>query len=166
MSTVEGEDVIRRTFTVPVAPERAFAAFTDGLATWWPPEFTWSGDVLDTIGIEPRRDGFCFERGPHGFTVHWGRVLVWEPPGRLVLTWQISPRRVPEPDPARASEVEVRFAAGAGQRTRVELEHRGFRRHGDEGEAYRAGMEGGWDQLVERFAAVLAGGTHNDGPGQ
>jgi uncharacterized protein YndB with AHSA1/START domain len=166
MSTPAGEDAVRRTVTVPAAARRAFVVFTDGLATWWPREFTWSGEVLDTIGIEPGPDGLCYERGPHGFTVHWGRVLAWEPPDRLLLTWQISPRRVPEPDPSRASEVEVRFVAEGPERTRVELEHRGFARHGEEADAYRRGMEAGWDQLIDRYAIATEGGERAEVPGR
>jgi uncharacterized protein YndB with AHSA1/START domain len=150
------DDAIRRTFTVPATPDRAFALFTDELATWWPPEYTWSQGLLETIAIEPRAGGLCSERGPHGFRIDWGRVLTWSPPERLVFTWQISPERVPEPDPSRASEVEVRFAPDGTERTRVELEHRAFARHGEGADAYRGGMEGGWDHLVARFTAAAA----------
>jgi uncharacterized protein YndB with AHSA1/START domain len=102
------DEPIRQAVTVPVPVERAFAAFTD-LASWWPRVYTWAADTLEDIGIEPREGGHCYERGPYGFTCHWGRVLAWEPPARLVFTWQIAPDRVPEPNPAKASEGEVRF---------------------------------------------------------
>jgi uncharacterized protein YndB with AHSA1/START domain len=108
VTTLPAEDPIRQAVTVPVPAEAAFAAFVD-LAGWWPPEYTWAADTLEAIGIEPREGGHCLERGPHGFTLHWGRVLAWEPPARLVFTWQIAPDRVPQPNPAKASEVEVRF---------------------------------------------------------
>jgi uncharacterized protein YndB with AHSA1/START domain len=103
---------IRQSVAVAVPVDQAFAAFAD-LARWWPREYTWAGDTLEDIGIDPRQGGFCFERGPHGFTCHWGRVLTWDPPTRLVLTWQIAPDRAPEPNPAKASEVEVRFRGPA-----------------------------------------------------
>lgn len=142
--------------TVPVAPDRAFAAFAD-LGSWWPPEFTWSQDVLDAIGMDSRTGGLLFERGPHGFTVHWGRVLAWEPPDRLAFTWQISPERVPEPNPAKASTVDVRFAADGAGTTRVEVAHAHFDRHGDGGDGYRAAMAGqGWPYALERYAAALS----------
>ena len=69
--TTAPEDAIRRTFTVPVAADRAFALFAEGLGTWWPREFTWSQGLLESIGMEPRAGGLCSERGPHGFTVDW-----------------------------------------------------------------------------------------------
>ena len=126
------------------------------MKAWWPPEYTWAQQSLAEIAIEPAEGGRCYERGPHGFSCDWGRVLAWEPPDRLVFTWQISPQRVPQPDPARSSEVEVRFAAEGASATRVELEHRHFERHGEGADGYRAAMtsEHGWPLLLERFAAA------------
>ena len=144
--------------TVPVPPDRAFATFTEGMTSWWPPEYTWAQKVLEEIAIEPVEGGRCFERGPHGFTCDWGRVVTCEPPARIAFTWQITPQRVPQPDPAQASLVEVRFLAGEGDGTRVALEHRHFSRHGAGAEGYEAAMSSpqGWPLLLERFAAACA----------
>jgi uncharacterized protein YndB with AHSA1/START domain len=144
-----------------VSGERAFEVFADELASWWPPEYSWSQDVLEDIGIEPHEDGLCFERGPYGFRCDWGRVLVWDPPRRLVFAWQISPRREPEPNPAKASEVQVRFTDNGEGGTSVELEHRRFERHGDDGAEYARmlGSQQGWPFLLDRFAAACAGGA-------
>lgn len=152
MAQVAAQDGLTQELFVRVAPERAFAAFVN-LGRWWPREYTWSQDVLQTIGIEPRLGGACFERGPHGFECDWGRVLVWEPPGRIVFSWQIAFDRTPEPDPARASEVEVRFTEEA-LGTRVALAHRAFARHGGKAAAYREGMGStqGWPMMLERYA--------------
>lgn len=146
--------VARAEVEVPVRVERAFDAFAD-LGSWWPAEFSWSGDALVSLALDPRPGGLATEIGPHGFRVDWGRVLDWRPPERLVLAWQIGPTRVPEPDPARAGEVEVRFLPAGPEATRVTVEHRGFERHGDGAEEYAAGMTGGWEQLLERYAASL-----------
>jgi uncharacterized protein YndB with AHSA1/START domain len=147
---------VRLALTVPVGAERAFELFTEGLATWWPREYSWSGEVLEDIGIEAREGGFCFELGPGGFRCDWGTVRAWEPPERLVLAWQIAPSRAPEPNPERASEVEVGFAPEGPERTRVELEHRGFERHGDEAPGYRDALasEQGWPYILDRYAAA------------
>jgi uncharacterized protein YndB with AHSA1/START domain len=155
------DDAVRRTVVVEAPLEQAFSLFAEGLGRWWPAEYTWSGDVLEAIGLEPREGGRCFERGPHGFWCDWGRVLVWDPPRQLVLAWQIAPDRTPEPDPARASEVEVDFAAEGPEATRVRLEHRGFARHGPHGAEYRAGLDSpaGWTLLLDRFAAAVAEGA-------
>jgi uncharacterized protein YndB with AHSA1/START domain len=136
-----------------ITPERAFEAFTAELREWWPAEYTWSGaSALVTIGIEPGAGGLCHEIGPHGFRCDWGRVLTWDPPRRLVFTWQIGPSREPVPDPARASEVEVRFRDG-----RVELEHRSFGKHGPSGDDYLKGMESpeGWPFILGRYRSYL-----------
>jgi uncharacterized protein YndB with AHSA1/START domain len=149
---------LNATITVPVPPERAFAAFTDGIDEWWVREFTWSGpEALDRIGIEPRLGGMAYEIGPDGFRLDWGRVVTWQPPEHLAFTWQIGPDRVPVPDPAHASEVDVRFTAEDGG-TRVDLEHRGFERHGPDGEGYREALTAGWNELLARYAAAAKGG--------
>lgn len=142
--------------TVQLPPERAFVRFTEQMTDWWPPEYTWAQQKLAAIAIEPAEGGRCFERGPHGFSCDWGRVLACEPPARLVFTWQISPQRVPQPDPERVSEVEVRFTAEGDGATRVELEHGRFERHGEGADGYRAAMDSpqGWPLLLERFADV------------
>jgi uncharacterized protein YndB with AHSA1/START domain len=150
-------DAVSATAEVPIPPDEAFALFTNGFGSWWPREFSWSQDVLEEIGIESLEGGFLYETGPYGLRLDWGRVLAWEPPGRLVFSWQISPDRVPEPNPAHASEVEVRFEpAGAG--CRVVLQHRGFGRHAGNGDGY-AEMMGtqGWPLALERFARAAAG---------
>jgi uncharacterized protein YndB with AHSA1/START domain len=149
------EDALRQALLVPVAPLRAFALFCD-LDRWWPREYTWSAEVLEEVALEPRLDGRATERGPHGFTLDWGRLVAFEPPRRLVLLWQIGPDRVPVPDPARASEVEVRFAP-EGDATRVELEHRAFARHGEAGAGYRDALASpqGWPYMLDRYVAAL-----------
>jgi len=157
---------IRRELSVACAPAAAFHVFTAHMHRWWPREYTWSGDVLDAIGIEPRAGGLCYERGPHGFRCDWGRVLAWEPPERLVLAWQISPRREPVPDPARASEVEVRFEPDGQGGTRVTLEHRAFDRHGTGAGEYRSALASpqGWPCILARYAAALEHRADTKGP--
>lgn len=158
MSGQQGPEPIGRRLTVPLAVERAFARFTAEMASWWPREYTWSGEVLVDIGVEPRQGGHCYEIGPFDFHCDWGRVLIWEPPDRLVLAWQISPRREPEPNPDRASKIEVRFVPQGPAETRVEFEHRGFERHGQAGVEYRAALDSpqGWTYILERFAATAS----------
>lgn len=155
MGTVTDSKAIHQRVTVECPLEEAFARFVDDLARWWPREYTWSGDVLEKIGIEPREGGMCFEVGPHGFRCDWGRVLAFEPPHRLELSWQIGPNREPVPDEQAASTVELRFAPEGDQATRVEFEHRGFERHGESADAYREALasEQGWPYILGRYAA-------------
>ncbi len=150
---------VRSAVQIQAPPERAFAAFAERLGEWWPREYTWSQGTLEAIGIEAGEGGLCFERGPHGFRLDWGRVVAWEPPARLAFTWQISPTRVPEPDPDRASTVEVRFeAVGDTGDTEVALEHRDFERHGDGADGYAEAMGSpqGWPYILAGFAAWAA----------
>ncbi|SBT50382.1 Uncharacterized conserved protein YndB, AHSA1/START domain [Micromonospora auratinigra] len=147
---------LRSALRTPASAERAFAVFTGGLTDWWVREYTWSGpQALAELGVEPRPGGMLYEIGPYGFRSDWGRVLTWDPPRRLVFTWQIGPDRVPVPDPARASEVEVLFLPETPQRTRVEVEHRHFDRHGAAAEGYRAALTAGWHELLRRYLATL-----------
>jgi uncharacterized protein YndB with AHSA1/START domain len=148
---------VRHEVEVAAEPERAFAAFTEDLGSWWPREYTWAQTTLEDIAIEPREGGRCHETGPHGFSCDWGRVLECEPPRKLVFTWQISPDRTPQPDPERASEVEVSFEA-TDDGTRVAVEHRAFDRHGDEGQGYRDALdtEHGWPYMLDCMRKELA----------
>lgn len=147
---------IRCTVDVSLSPERAFAFFTEHFAMWWPRRYTWGRDVLEDIGIEPREGGLCYEQGPHGFRCDWGRVLSWGPPHRLILAWQISPGREPEPNPARASTLEVTFLPDTPASTRVKLEHRDLERHGDDAPEYRAALASpqGWSWILDRYRAA------------
>lgn len=138
-------DAIRYTLTVPLQPSEAFALFTERLAQWWPHEYTWGQGVLEDIGVESRPDGLCYERGPHGFRCDWGRVLIWQPPSRLTLAWQISPRREPEPNAARASTVELRFDAEAD----------GHERHS--GIVISTATEKEWKDIAQRSRRSKAG---------
>jgi uncharacterized protein YndB with AHSA1/START domain len=148
-----GEEV-RTSAELPLTCEESFALFSSGLGSWWPQEFSWSQGALGELGMETRVGGFLYEIGPHGLRLDWGRVLAWDPPARLVFSWHISPARVPEPDPARASEVDVRFEP-ADSGCRVSVVHRGFERHG-EGAARYAEMMGsqGWPYALERLVAA------------
>ena len=150
------DEPIRHTLIVPLDPDAAFTLFSANLGSWWPREYTWGQSALVAIGLEPRLGGLCQEWGPDGFRCDWGRVLAWEPPHRLVLAWQISPRREPVPDPARASEVVVRFEASPTEGTRVTLVHGGFERHGEGAAEYRAALASaeGWPYILSRFAAA------------
>lgn len=146
-------DSISHEVAVRLAPPDAFRLFTHGFDSWWPLEYTWSAGVLESISIEPFEGGHCIEEGPHGFRCDWGRVLVWSPPQRLVFTWQIGPRREPQPDPEKSSTVEVLFRSADGVGTRVVLTHRDFRRHGKGASRYRKalGGEAGWPRILGRY---------------
>jgi len=136
--------------------EKAFSVFTDGMATWWPPEHHILEAELAEMVVEPRAGGRIYDRGVDGSECSWARVLAYEPPNRFVFSWDINLQWKIETDPEKASEVEVRFIAEAPDRTRVELEHRDIERHGDGWERMRdaVGSPEGWQVGLDRFAEV------------
>ena len=159
MSTARaGIEPIQHEIDVEAPPTEAFAAFTEGIAIWWPRDFTWSGQLLERIAIEPRVGGFCHEIGSGGMRLDWGRVSAWEPPHRLAFSWQIGPDRVPQVSPAQASQVEVRFAPADRDHTRVTVVHDGWERHGEGGAAYRQQFDQSraWERMLEAYAATVA----------
>jgi uncharacterized protein YndB with AHSA1/START domain len=158
--TTQAEGTSVRTEIVVEAPvERAFRVFTEDFGSFKPPEHNMLGvDIAETI-FEPRVGGHLYDRGVDGSECRWARVLAYEPPERVVISWDISPQWQIETDLEKTSEVEVRFIAETQERTRVELEHRNLERHGDGWEAERdsVGGDGGWPLYLRRFAEVLAG---------
>jgi uncharacterized protein YndB with AHSA1/START domain len=155
--TTQAPDTTVRTGIVVDAPvERAFRVFTERFDRIKPREHNMLGvDIAESV-FEPRAGGRVYDRGVDGTECQWGRVLAYEPPDRILFSWDINPQWRVESDLARTSEVEVRFVA-EGDRTRVELEHRHLDRHGDGWEGMREGvaMDQGWPLYLERFAGAV-----------
>jgi uncharacterized protein YndB with AHSA1/START domain len=138
--------------------DRAFSVFTDDFGAFKPREHNLlSVEIAETV-FEGRVGGNIYDRGVDGTECRWARVLAYEPPDRVVFSWDISPQWQIEADPARTSEVEVRFISEAPERTRVELEHRNLERHGEGWEGVREGVggDGGWPLYLSRFAERAA----------
>jgi uncharacterized protein YndB with AHSA1/START domain len=157
MSNQSTGATVRRAVTVDAPIERAFNVFTEQLEAWWPHDTHQVGPTPADAVMEPFEGGRCYARAHDGTQTDWGRVLAWDPPNRVVFAWLLTPQWEFEPDPAKASEVEVSFATSGDGRTRVELEHRGFERYSDGGDAMREQVDsaGGWGLLLDRYAAVL-----------
>jgi uncharacterized protein YndB with AHSA1/START domain len=148
---------VRRSVTVQASPERAFEVFTNGFSSWWPLETHHIGATMATEGIlEPHAGGRWYERDADGNECEWGTVIAFEPPDRVLLGWHLTPEWAYDPDPEKATEVEVTFTPTEGG-TLVELEHRGFEKHGDTGTKMRdaVGAPGGWGDLLELYAKAL-----------
>ena len=138
--------------------ERAFRVFTEQFDRIKPREHNMLGvDIAESV-FEPRAGGHIYDRGVDGSECRWARVLAYEPPNRVVFTWDISPHWQIETDLEKTSEVEVRFIAETPDRTRVELEHRNLDRHVDGWEGMRAGVDSGdgWPLYLARFAELMA----------
>jgi len=160
-----GTDMVRVEVTVPLAVDRAFALFTEGLAGWWPnrvlqdpaattdPELTASAMTLD-----PVVGGVWSERSTDGTERIWGAVRAWEPPRALTLDWAVGGDRTPEPD-GRASTVVVRFAEVEGALTTVIVEHRDLDAHGAGEPAVRRWVAGddGWWAILQAYVSAARG---------
>ncbi len=152
---------VKSSIVVDASIERAFSVYTEGIGTWWPREHhILQAELADTV-FEPRQGGHIYDRGVDGSECRWARILAYEPPTRVVFSWDISLQWQIEPDPQRTSEVEVRFVAEGPKRTRVELEHRNLDRHGDGWEQMRSAVASpdGWGLGLGNFAAAAAKAT-------
>ena len=153
--------VVRRKIVVDASIEKAFAVFTERFGDFKPPEHNMlSVPIAETV-FEPRVGGHIYDRGTDGSECHWARVLVYDPPRRVVFSWDIGPTWQVEPEPDNTSEVEIRFVAESPERTQVELEHRNIDRHGPGWEAVRDGVghDQGWALYLDRYAALFASGS-------
>jgi uncharacterized protein YndB with AHSA1/START domain len=160
-----GTVVVRREIVVHAPIARAFAVFTDRFGDFKPAEHNLLGvDIVETV-FEPRVGGHIVDRGVDGSECRWARVLSFEPPDRVVFSWDIGPQWQIETEPERTSEVEVRFVAETPQRTRLELEHRHIDRHGPGWQAVTdaIGGDAGWPLYLDRYAALFAESTTDAG---
>jgi uncharacterized protein YndB with AHSA1/START domain len=154
METQATDTAVHASIVVDAPIERAFSVFTQDIGSWWNPDHHIIEGELAEMVFEPREGGHVYDRGVDGSECRWARVLAFEPPTRIVISWDIDLQWKREPDPAKTSEVEVRFIAENAERTRVELDHRNLDRHGDGWEQMRdaVGSPGGWPAGVQLYA--------------
>ena len=150
-------NIVRKVVSVQAPQAVAWRVFTEKMGAWWPLAYYKIGkaNAVDAI-IEPHVGGRWFERGDDESTCQWGSVLAWEPPSRLVLSWDINADW--QYDPTLKTEIEVTFNADGADRTRVELEHRHLDRYGARRDEMRRiyDTEGDWGKLLEMFARIAA----------
>jgi uncharacterized protein YndB with AHSA1/START domain len=149
---------VQKSILVEAPIERAFSVFTDEMESWWPPDHHLIDAPLAGMVFEPREGGRIYDVGTDGSECQWARVLAYEPPTRVVFSWDINLQWQIETDYERTSEIEIRFTPEGDNRTRVDLEHRNLDRHGDGWERMRdaVGSPGGWGTGLERFAEAAA----------
>ena len=157
MSTQATDTSVRASVTVDAPIEEAFSVFTEDFGRFKPREHNLlEVEIAETV-FEPRIGGSLYDRGVDGSVCRWARVLAYDPPERVVISWDISPQWQLETDLEKTSEVAVRFFAEAPARTRLELEHRNLERHGEGWEGLRDGVaaDGGWPLYLDRYAQLL-----------
>jgi uncharacterized protein YndB with AHSA1/START domain len=142
---------VRKTVRVNADPAHAFDVFTRGIARWWPPSHTPLKSPLKETIIEPFVKGRWYQVGEDGSQCDTGHVLLWEPPKRLILAWQLDANWTY--DAKLALEVEVNFTAEDARTTRVDLEHRDLEQMGDRAETVRSQIDGanGWTGILEVY---------------
>jgi uncharacterized protein YndB with AHSA1/START domain len=147
---------ITGTVTVGLPIDKAFEVFTASMTTWWPHEFHIGRVDVAEVVLEPGVGGRWFERGVDGSECDWGQVRLWEPPNRVVFTWQINGSFQFDPDPEHASEIDARFTADGPGQTTVDVEHRLFERLVG-GQAVKDTINGGggWALLLATYAKSL-----------
>jgi uncharacterized protein YndB with AHSA1/START domain len=148
---------VTRSVVVEASIERAFRVFTEQFGAFKPPEHNLMAvEIAETV-FEPHAGGYLYDRGVDGTVCRWARVLAYEPPHRVLISWDISPRWQLETDRDRTSEVEVLFIPESAERTRVQLEHRNLDRHGEGWEGLREGIAGneGWPLYLDRYAGLF-----------
>jgi len=145
---------IRRTIEVAVPPERAFELFTGRMHDWWPIGHSISDEPRAAIEVEPQAGGWWGQIGEHRTRVQWGKVLRWNPPGQLLLAWQINAQWHYDPD--LETELELTFTP-VGLNTLVTLEHRNLERFGESAEKMAEQLRNGWPGVVQVFADFADG---------
>ncbi len=141
---------VRKSIRVNASPTHAFDVFTSGLGRWWPRDRGIGKMPMKAAVMEPRLGGRWYELAEDGTETNVGKIIVWEPPHRFVMTWDINSQW--KPDTTIGSEIEVKFIPDGGNATRVELEHRKFEQMGaEQGETMRNAVDGGWPGMLERF---------------
>ena len=152
---------VRASVEVAAPVERAFRVFTEDIGSWWDPTHHIIGAELEEMVFEPHVGGYVYDRGVDGSECRWARVLVYEPPTRFVISWDVNPKWEIETDHTRTSEVEVRFTARGESRTLVELEHRNLERHGEGWEGLLDAVRSpeGWPAAMVALAKRLEAGS-------
>jgi uncharacterized protein YndB with AHSA1/START domain len=152
MTTAVSIAPVRKSIRVNATQAHAFDVFTSGLGRWWPRDHGIGKLPMKAATMETRLGGRWYEISEDGTETNVGKIIVWDPPKRFVMTWDINSQW--KPDTTVSSEVEVRFIADGANATRVELEHRKFEQLGAQaGESMRKDVDGGWPGMLERFRA-------------
>lgn len=148
---------VKRTIHVAVPIEKAFQVFVEKMGQWWPATHHIGAEPFHDVVVEPKQGGRWFELDSKGAECQWGRVLLWEPPRRLILSWQMQPDWKVDLDREKGSEVALLFVAEGPSATRLEFEHRYIERHGTGFEKLFEGVNspGGWTAVLASYQEAM-----------
>lgn len=156
MNTPHDLTALHADVTVDASVSHAFATFTERFDEIKPREHNLLQVPIERTVLAPLAGGTIHDVGVDGSTCAWARVIAYEPAHRLVFSWDINPEWEIETDPARTSEVEIRFIAETPQRSRVLLEHRNLDRHGEGWQRFtNLDAENGWPLYLARFRDII-----------
>lgn len=158
MTQQADETDVRVKVTLDAPPHRAFTVFTEHCDEWWPRMYRLGAAERTDLRIERRAGGRWYETTADGGQCDWGRVLSYQPSRRLTLSWQIGVGFAAEPDPDRASRVDVRFAGDATVGTEVTLVHSELPRLGEGWESMRDSVAArtGWPGILQAYRTVAS----------
>ncbi len=141
--------VVRKSVQVDCTPEEAFHIFTMRKTDWWPYEtHSASGEKPVEVVYEPQVGGRVYDLLQNGRENQWATVLAWEPPHRVAIEWKVNAENPP-------THLEVRFTP-EGTGTRVELEHSGWERYGEQAQESFGSYNSGWDLVLGRYAEAAS----------
>lgn len=145
---------VRKKVLVHASQQKAFQVFTQGIDGWWPRQHHIGKSPLKKAILEGAPNGRWYATHEDGSESDTGKVLVWEPPRRLILAWQLTAEW--QFDPAFVTEIEVTFTPDGPDKTWVELEHRDMERFGDKAKLVRDSIDspGGWTEILDEFAKL------------
>jgi hypothetical protein len=137
---------VRHRIQVPLDPPRAFELFTAGMARWWPMvSHSCSAERDARLAFEARVGGQVVETSRDGQRHVWGTLTAWKPPQHFAMTWH------PGRDASEATQLDVRFGAGADGGCIIELTHDGWTQRGNDAAQVRDGYVRGWPLVLEHF---------------
>ena len=154
-SQAQPSAAVKKTIRIAVPIDRAFGVLTERMGAWWPSTHHIGKQPFTEVVVEPYAGGRWFERDANVAECHWGKVLVWEPPKRVIFSWHLQADWKFDPDMARASEVVFEFVAEGTESTRLEFQHRHLERHGEGWEKIRDGVDAGWTQVLAPYLHLL-----------
>ena len=153
----KSRQVVRKELLINASQLRTFQAFTEQIDHWWPRSHHIGKSEMKRAVLETKGGGRWYEIGVDGSQCDWGKVLVFDPPHKLILAWQITAQW--QYDPNFLTEVEVNFIEQGPNRTRLTLEHRNIEKFGLKAEEMWSAFdsEGGWTGMLNALAKHAEG---------